>query len=1016
MSFTDIFIRRPILATVLSLVVLLVGLRSFFALPVRLYPKIDASVVTVEVSYPGADAALMESFVTTSIENALGSVDGIDYISSTSTSGHSTITIHFCLGYDINAATSDVNAKISSVRYLLPKQIDDPVISKTDPNAEPCLYLSFFSASLPVEKITDYLQRSIQPQIQTLPGVGSAEVWGSSYAMRIWLNQRLMSAYNITPNDIYTALSTQSLQSPGGKLKTSLQELSIKTFTEATTAEQFNNLVIHQSNGQIIKLRDIGTADFSSKTTDVSVWINDKVGAVLAIIPSSVANPLDVSTEVKNIFHGLVTTLPKSMQAQIMWDSSKFIRASIKEVIKTILEATLCVILVMFLFLGSWRALLVPTAAIPISLVGVCTIMLLFGYSINTITLLAMVLAIGMVVDDAIVVAENIYRHIAQGKPPLEAAILGAKEIQFAIIAMTCTLAAVYAPIGFLTGLLGALFKEFAFSLAGAVMISGFVAITLSPMMCSRVLLSHDAIKSKFSIKIDHVFSKVMQYYETLLLRALKNRKKILGIIPIILALSAIMFYLMPKELAPLEDSGYFLVPFVAPTAANIEYTQKYSKKIGNLIAKIPETENHLIVNGGSGGASPPNTGVAVVVLKTWSERKRSVDQIITELFPKLWAIPGIIAFPVNPPDLPGAGGDTPVQLVIQTLGDYNQLNKIAQEVVKEARSNPRLYNIRTEPKFDQPQLNININRDKAGSLGVSAKDIGDAINIGFGQPTPWHFDIDGRSYDVIPQLLPEISNQPSDINQLYLNTASGALVPLKNLISTSEIVAPQSYEHFQQLRSIEITASITAGYSLDQALSYFKKIITKIAPGNIKIDYAGQSRLFFQTGNQVAITFIFAIIFIFLVLAAQFESFRDPFIVLFSIPLSIFGALLAMLLTGCTMNIYSEIGLVTLVGLISKHGILIVEFANQLQAAGKNIEEAIITSAATRLRPILMTTAAMALGALPLVFAKGAGAISRQQIGWVIIGGMSIGTIFTLFIVPTIYAFLATKKGPLNS
>lgn len=1012
MSFTDIFIRRPVFATVLSLIVLLVGLRSYFTLPVRQYPRIDASVVTVTVNYAGADASLMEGFVTTPIENALGGTDGVDYIISSSTLGQTTITLYFKLGYDINAAASDVNAKVTSVRYMLPKDINDPVIAKTDPNAQPSMYLSFLSPSLPNEKVTDFLKRSIQPQIQTFPGVGTAQVWGSEYAMRIWLNQYLMSAYNITPNDIQNALYTQSLQSPGGQLKTSLQELTVKTFSEAETTQQFDNLVIHQRHGQIIKIKDIGKSSFSTKNNDVSVWINGKVGTVVAVTPSSIANPLDVSAEVRKAFPNLLAGLPKSVEAEILWDSSKFIEGSINEVKKTVIEATLCVIIVVFLFLGSWRTLLIPVVTIPLSLVGVCTIMLALGYSINTITLLAMVLAIGMVVDDAIVVAENIYRHISGGKTPLDASLAGAKEIQFAIIAMTLTLAAVYAPIGFLTGLIGALFKEFAFTLAGSVIISGFVAITLSPMMCSKIMLPHDADKSVLTEKIDAIFGKVMQHYETLLLKVLKNRNKILCIIPIVLTLSALMFTSIPSELAPEEDSGHLYIPLLGPTSANINYTQKYSRIVESLMAEIPETQDYLVINGGGQGTTATNIGLAVLILKPWEKRTRTVEQIIEEIFPKFWAIPGIIAFPMNPPDLPGAGSGSAIQIEIQTLGDYTKLNQIAKKIVEESHKNPKLFNVRVEPRLDQPQLNVNISRDKAGTLGVSASDIGTAINISLGQPNnSWYFELNGRSYCVIPQLFPETSIKPSNVENLYLRTARGSSVPLKNITTLTETVTPQSYNHFQQLRSMEITASMVPGYSLNQALQYFQKIIKEIAPSDITIDYAGQARLFFQTGSQMAVTFIFAIIFIFLVLAAQFESFRDPFIVLFTIPLSVFGALLAMILTGCTMNIYSEIGLVTLVGLISKHGILMVEFANQLQETGKNIEEAIIKSAITRLRPILMTTAAMVLGTIPLALATGAGANSRQQIGWVIIGGMSVGTIFTLFVVPVIYTILATKK-----
>lgn len=1010
MSFTDIFIRRPVFATVLSLIIFLVGLRCYYDLQVRLYPKIQASVINISIHYAGADAALMESFVTTPVENAICGIDGIDYITSSSRASTSEITIHFQLGYDINAAVSDVNSEVNSVRYLLPKEIDSPIISKTDPNASPSMYLSFFSDTIPVEAITDYLSRIIQPQIQTLPGVGTAQVWGPKYAMRIWLDQKLMAAHNITPSDINNALTIQSLQAPGGSLKTDLQALTVKTFSEASTAMQFNNLVLRQDNGQLVRIKDVGKAMLGSSYSDISVWVNGKAGAVLAVTPSSSANPLDITKEVKKILPSLFAALPRAINAEIMWDSSKFIAESIKEVQKTVIEATICVILVVFLFLGSWRTLLIPVVTIPLSLVGVCIFMYLLGYTLNTITLLAMVLAIGMVVDDAIVVTENIHRHIIEGKTKLAASLLGAREIQFAIIAMTLTLAAVYAPIGFLTGLIGSLFKEFAFTLAGAVTISGFIALTLSPMMCSKILQTNTAAPG-FAEKTHAFFNKVMFFYRAALNSTLNNRKKILSILPFVLVATGFLYYFIPSELAPLEDQGYLVAPIMAPTSANIEYTQKYSKMIAPYFTKIPEATNYLIVNGTSNGVTSPNLGVSFLVFKPWSERKITVDQIISELFPKLWSIPGIIVFPINPSDLPGAEGGDPIKIELQTIGDYNKLNAIAQSIAAAAKKNPHLYNIRVEPRLDQPQLNININREKAGALGITARDIGYAINLALGQPIMGHFDMDGRSYDVIPQLFPEASKKPGDLGNIYLRTDSNALVPLKNIVTTSDTVAPKSYEHFQQLRAMEITAATTPGYTLGEAMNFFQTTIKSLAPSDLKVDYAGQSRLYFQTSGQMVITFLFAIIFIFLVLAAQFESFRDPLIVLFTIPLSIFGALLAMFFTKSTMNIYSEIGLVTLVGLISKHGILMVEFANQLQEAGKSIKEAIIEAATIRLRPILMTTAAMVLGALPLALAGGAGAISRQQIGWVIIGGMSVGTIFTLFIVPTIYVCIATRK-----
>ncbi len=1015
MSFTDIFIRRPVFATVLSLTILLIGIRSYFSLQVRLYPRIDASVISVRTHYAGADAALMEGFVTTPLENALGGVDGIDYMVSNSFNENSTVIIYFQLGYDINVAMADVNSKVNSIRYLLPREIDDPVIIKSDPNASPSMYLSFSSKTLKREAITDYLNRLVQPQLQSLTGVGQAQVLGPSYAMRIWLDHRLMASKNITPADIDHAIKLQSLQAPGGMLKTSLEEFVVKTFSEASTEQQFNDLVIRHRGGELTKIRDIGKAQLGARFMDLSVWMNGIDGAAISITPLSTANPLDVAKSVKGIFAQLVSSLPRDILGKITWDSSKFIGESIGEVKKTIVEATLCVVLVVLLFLGSLRTLLVPVVTIPLSLAGVCIFMYLLGYSLNTITLLSMVLAIGIVVDDAIVVAENIHRHISLGKSPREASLVGAREIQFAVIAMTFTLAAVYAPIGFLTGLIGSLFKEFAFTLAGAVIVSGFIALTLSPMMCSKIMLPAGTKESAFSSKIHHIFDRINGSYTRLLQKTIAHGGKVLATIPLIFIATGLLYSVIPQELAPREDQGFLLAPMLAPTSTNINYMEKYSKMVDQMLVKIPELESRLVINGYSFNGPAANAGVALLILKPWSERQRSVDQIISDLAPQLWSIPGIISFPTNPSSLPGAGGEDPIAIQLQTLGDYAKLHGTVQEIANAARKNPRLYNVRVEPKLDKTQFGIHINREKAGVLGIKVRDIGSAINLLLGQPTAGHFSIEGRSYDVIPQLFPDISNSPDVMNNLYLRTAAGELVSLSNMVTTDESVIPESIKHFQQLRSFSITAGTVPGYTLGQALDFFKDTIGKIAPAEVKVDYSGQSRLYLQTGNQMLFTFLFAIVFIFLVLAAQFESFRDPLIVLFTIPLSMFGALLVMYLTKTTLNIYSEIGLITLIGLISKHGILMVEFANQLQEEGRSIRDAIITAATTRLRPILMTTAAMVLGAVPLAMATGAGANSRHQIGWVIIGGMMIGTMFTLFLVPTVYSYLATKKTKIS-
>lgn len=1010
MNFTDIFIRRPVFATVLSLIVLLVGARAYFSLPVRLFPKVDASVVTVNVTYSGADAALMDGFVTTPIENALIGVDGIDCLKSSSSPGESTISVYFNLGYDINVAVSDINTKVSSVRGKLPKDIDSPIVDKRDPNATPILYLSFASKNMTAEQVTDYLDRVVQPQMQILSGVARAEILGArEYAMRIWLDPKLMAAHGVGADDVRAALTYNNLQSASGILKSDWQKLNVKVFSELADSNQFNNLVIRDTDGYLVRIQDIGTAELGAKNSDFSFLMNGQAVVGMAITPGPTANPLDVTAEVTKFIKRMQNSLPTGLTAEVVWDNSTYIRESIKEVKKTIIESALCVIAVVFIFLCSTRLLLIPLVTIPLSLIGVCGVMLALGYSLNTITFLSLVLAIGMVVDDAIVVSENIHRHIMLKKTPLEAALVGAREIQFAVISMTLTLAAVYAPIGFLTGLVGSLFKEFAFTLASTVIISGFVALTLSPMMCAKIM-TPDILEGRLPQLAHHKFDQLMNFYQRTLETVLQHRKKVLILIAAILGASGMFYKLIPSELIPTEDVGGIMTIVMAPTTAGLEYTEKYTKQLQPIFESVAERESYLIVNGYDG----LNTAISFLVLKPWSERKRSAEEIIAAIAPKMWAIPGILAFPLSPMMLPGSSGKTPIELIVQTPGEYKDLQEIMDKLIAAAKANPKLMNIDTDMKLDQAQININIDRNKAGDMGVSIADIGDAVNMALGEPTVGRFSIAGRSYDVIPQLKEGYRKQPETLNLLYLHTQGGELVPLSNLVTMQEVLQPQGIMHFQQMRSATLTASMVPGYTIGEALTYLQKASEKILPKDkgMQLNYGGISRQYMQASGSMQITFLFALIFIFLVLAAQFESFRDPLTVLFSVPLSVFGALLALWITGSTLNIYSEIGIVTLIGLISKHGILMVEFANQLrESSGKSAHAAIVEAASIRLRPVLMTTAAMVLGSLPLALAHGAGAVSRRQIGWVIIGGMAIGTLFTLFVVPTVYTYLAREK-----
>ncbi|MCK4870358.1 MAG: efflux RND transporter permease subunit [Gammaproteobacteria bacterium] len=1007
-SFTDIFIHRPVFASVLSLLLLLVGIRAFFALDVRLFPNISPTVVTATVTYPGANSELMEGFVTTPIEEAIAGVDGLDYITSSSTQNTTSISAYFHMGYNIDTAVSDINAQISSVRYKLPQGIEDPVVKKEDPNTQPTLYISFRSESMSPEQLTDYLIRVIQPQLQTLQGVGKADILGArEYAMRIWLDPNLMAAHDITATDVRQAIETNNFQSPTGQIYASLQRFDIRAATDLKTQEQFNRMVIKNDKTNVIRLEDIGKAELGAKNTDFSVVMDGKQAIVVAITPRSTANPVDVSKVVLTQISKMKDTLPAGLHEGIMWNGADYINSSIHEVVRTIIEATLFVVIVVFLFLGSLRVLFVPVVTIPLSLIGVFGIMLALGYTINTLTLLALVLAIGMVVDDAIVVSENVHRHLAMGGTPFEAAISGAREIKFAVIAMTITLAAVYAPIGFITGLTGALFREFAFTLASTVIISGFIALTLSPMMCSKVMTTK-ALSGKLPTFILGCTDKLTHGYVFILHKVLKVRIiVILGLIVALIA-CAYLYMTLPQELAPKEDEGFVLTLITGPSAANLKYTEKYTKQLEKIYDSIPETRSYGIINGMPNGI---NTALSFLALKPWNQRTRSVDQLIQYMMPKDFAITGTQVYPTNPSSLPGNASFMPINFVLQTTQSYDYLNAAAQKLLAAVRKNQAILFPDFDLKIDKPQIEIGINRDKARTMGIAMTSIGNTLNIALGQPITTYFDMSGRSYQVIPQLLKKFRSMPTNLNLLNIRTESGELTPLSGIVNLSESIQPPSLNHFQELRSATLQASLPPGYTIGMALKYINQVAKNTLPKDIKIDLSGTSRQFVEESGKMTTTFIFAILFIYLVLAAQFESMRDPFIVMLTVPLSTLGALGVLHLIHGTLNIYSEIGIVTLIGLISKHGILMVEFANQLQEEGEEFVAAIIKSASVRLRPILMTTFAMILGALPLALASGAGAISRQQIGWTIVGGMTVGTLFTLFVVPSMYTYIAARK-----
>lgn len=1012
MNFTDIFIRRPVFASVLSLIILLIGIRSYIALPIRQFPEIDVNVINVAVTYLGANPALMEGFITQPVENALSGINGIDYISSTSSTGLSDISVFFTLGYDINKALTDVSNAVSSVRYVLPTGIQDPVITKQDPNANPTMYLPFLSNTLSPEAVTDFLLRVVQPQLATLPGVSQAMIFGErTYSMRIWLDPQRMAAQNITATDVSNALTNNNVQTAAGKIESQWQVFDVTAKTDLNTPEQFNNLVIKNINGKLIRLSDIGFAELGAENNDVNVNINGQSAIVMGVVPQATANPLVISKEVNKVLPSIQQALPKGLTGGVIWDTSKFIAQSIKEVFHTILEATIFVILVIFLFLGSMRSVLIPVVTIPLSIIGVCGFMLGMGYTINTLTLLAWVLAIGLVVDDSIVVVENIHRHIEAGLSPFDASIKGAREIGFAIIAMTLTLATVYAPIGFVSGLTGSLFREFAFTLAGAVIISGFAALTLSPMMCSK-LLSHHMGKPGFSELIDKIFNKFMNAYKSFLTITLFNRKWIIIIGSLIYISCYFLYNSLPDELAPNEDQGAILAAVSGPSNANLNYTMNNTQKIVQIFKTIPEMVGYGFINGYAQTVAE-NSAFAFLVLQPWDKRHRTADEIIGSLYPQFFMIPGVKAFPFNLPSLPGSSSFTPVSFVLKTTASYDQLNAAAQKLLTIIQQqNPRLLNADSDLKLDKAEININVDRNKAADLGISMNDINNTLNLALAEPETSQFNMNGRSYYVIPQLAPQFSNSPDQIGNINLRTANGDLVPFSSIASIDRVVEPPSLNHFQQLRAATITASLAPGYTLGQALDYLNETAQANLPDYIQYDYSQQSRQFVQASGALAETAIFALIFIFLVLATQFESFRDPLIVMMSVPLSTAGALAALhLLPGGTINIYTQIGLITLIGLISKHGILIVEFSNQLQKEGLDKISAVIKAASIRLRPVIMTTFATILGALPLMLATGAGSVARRQLGTVITGGMLFGTMFTLLVIPTVYSLLATQK-----
>jgi multidrug efflux pump len=1009
MRISDICIKRPVFATVLSIVLTLIGLVSYSRLTVREYPNIDEPVVTVETTYRGASAEIVESQVTKIIENSLSGIEGIEYVTSISRSEQSQITARFRIDRDVNAAANDVRDRVARVRGDLPDDIEEPVVSKVEADAEPILYLAFSSDRHSDLEITDFADRVVQDRLQTLPGVADVPIYGERrYAMRIWLDRDRLAAYGLTTQDVEAALIAQNAEIPAGRIEGSRREFTVVSQTDLRTPEEFGNIILKNAEGYLVRMRDVAQVEIGPADDRVIARFQGKSAVALGVVKQSVANPLEVSKAVRAAIPEIEAQLPPGMKIDMAYDSAIFIDRSIEAVYETIAEAVVLVVGVIFLFLRSLRATLVPIVTIPVSLVGAFALMFLFGFSINTLTLLAFVLAIGLVVDDAIVVLENIFRHIEAGMRPLDAALKGMREIGFAVVAMTITLAAVFAPLAFTTGRTGRLFVEFALTLAGAVLISGFVALTLSPMMCGR-MLKHAERHGWVYNAIEAVLSAVTNGYRRLLGGLLRLRVLVVLVFLLVAAGGVFAFRLLPSELAPYEDRGSILAIMIGPEGATAAYTDRYIRMIEQLWDGVPEKESYFTV----AGFPVVNQGIGFMSFKDWSERSRSAFEIVQSLAGPMFANPGLLAFPIMFPPLGQEFDQTPVQFVVETTGSYEELQQLVDQIMAEAAKNPGLTNLDTDLKLNKPELRIEVDRDKAADLGISVEAIGRTLETLLGSRQVTRFKLEGEQYDVILRMQEQERRRPGDIGAIYVRGRSGEMIPLANLVKVNETVAPRELNHFNKLRAARITASIAPGYSLGQALDFLRQTVARVATTPVSIDYAGQSREFLRASSSLYVVFALALVFIYLVLAAQFESFADPFIIMLTVPTAMTGALAALVLTHGSLNVYSQIGLVTLVGLITKHGILIVEFANQLRARGREKFEAVIEAATLRLRPILMTTGAMVLGAIPLALATGAGAESRHQIGWVIVGGMSLGTLLTLFVVPVAYTLLAPKKMP---
>ena len=1006
MKFTDIFIRKPVLAMTVSLLILVLGARALTSLTVRQYPRTENAVVTVSTAYYGADAQTVAGFITQPLEQAIAQAQGIDYLSSTSSTGVSTIQATLRLNYDANKALTQINTQVASVRNQLPPESQQPVLSIQVGETIDAMYMGFFSDVLPENGVTDYLARVVKPRLDSVEGVQTAEILGArQFALRAWLDPQKMAAYGVTASDVRSALSSNNYLAALGTTKGQMVSVDLTAATSLHSVDEFRNLAIKQSGGAIVRLGDVATVVLGAENYDFTTAFGGRNSVFIGIKVAPEANVLDVAKRVRDVFPDIQAQMPNGITGEIVYDGTKFIRSSITEVEKTLIQALVIVSVVIFLFLGSLRAVAIPLVAIPLSLVGAFFVMLILGYSINLLTLLALVLAIGLVVDDAIIVVENVDRHMKfEGKPPFEAALLAARELGGPIIAMTIVLIAVYVPIGFQGGLTGALFTEFAFTVAGAVAVSGIVALTLSPMMTSRVFRAEQE-ENRFVHFLDRQFDRLHRGYRRALHSMLDTWIVIVVMGVFLLGGTVYLFMTSKAELAPQEDQGIVLNQVLGPPDATPQQMQVYAHQVFEVAKALPEYDQMFQIT----GFPAVNQGFGGVLFKPWEQRSRSATQL-QQLLQQQWnSIAGATVAAFQFPSLPGSRG-LPMQIVLKTTEPFERLNDVAQAVLQKARASGLFFFVDTDLKFDKPQTVVEVDRDLATTLGLTQQDIGAALSAALGGGYVNYFSIAGRSYKVIPQVAQTDRLTSSQILNYYLRTPDGALLPTRTVAHERTTTVPEGINHFQQLNSATIMGVYTPAVSQRQILDFMRQTVNEVAPSGYQIDYSGPSRQYVQESGGFVVTLMFAIIIVFLALSAQYESFRDPIVILVSVPMALFGALIFINLGLATLNIYTQVGLVTLMGLVSKHGILIVQFANQLQLAGKPKREAIEEAAAVRLRPILMTTAAMVFGVIPLVIASGAGAAGRHAMGLVLFTGLSIGTLFTLFVVPAVYMLLGAE------